>query len=69
MPMHIYASQPVNGTATVYNMFGLAISSTKVTEGEYELPMPPTTGVYIVKTVLQDTNSNTYEQTERIIIQ
>lgn len=67
MPIRIYANKPVSGTAVVYNMFGMVISSTKVTEGEYELPIPPTTGVYVVKTTLQD-NSEMYEQTERIIV-
>lgn len=68
MPIRIYANKPVSGTAVVYNMFGMVISSTKVTEGEYELPIPPTTGVYVVKTTLQDNNSEMYEQTERIIV-
>lgn len=68
MPIRIYANKPVSGTAVVYNMFGMVISCTKVTEGEYELPIPPTTGVYVVKTTLQDNNSEMYEQTERIIV-
>ena len=69
MPMRISASKPVNGTVKVYNMFGMEVSSTQVTEGVFELPMPPTTGVYIVKTTLQDNDSEVYEQTERIIVQ
>ena len=69
MPMRISASKPVNGTVKVYNMFGMEVSSTQVTEGVFELPMPPTTGVYVVKTTLQDNDSEVYEQTERIIVQ
>ena len=69
MPMRISVSKPVNGTVKVYNMFGMEVSSTQVTEGVFELPMPPATGVYVVKTTLQDNDSEVYEQTERIIVQ